>query len=256
MLKLARARGVEPEVGLQRDFHVHPGGHIHKGAAAPHGPVQGRELVVSGGHQLHEVLAHHLGVGAGEGAFHVGVHHALSGHLGLDVVVHHLGVVLGAHARQRCPLGLGDAQPLKGVLDVLGHVAPLAAHLGVGAHVGHDVVHVQPFNGRPPVLHRHPVVGFQRFQAEDAHPLGIVLFLGDFFHDLAGQAGVHLKGGVVTVLDVVNAAVHLGDIGLFGFKGSHCASSSFTAWKPSSMISFTSSPPPVRTMRASSSTWT
>ena len=33
VLKLARARCVEPEIGLQRNFHAHMGRHIHKGAA-------------------------------------------------------------------------------------------------------------------------------------------------------------------------------------------------------------------------------
>ena len=235
---------------------MHPGGHIHKGAAAPHGTMQGCKLVVGGGHQPHKMFAHHLGIGAGKGTLHIGVHYALCGYLGLDIVVYHLGVVLRAHAGQRSTLGLGDAQTLKGVLDVLGHIPPLAPHLGVGADIGDDVVHIQPGNGRAPVLHRHFVVGLQCFQAENAHPLGVVLFLGDFFHDLAGQAGAHRKGSVAAVPDIVNAAVNLSNIGLFGFKSSHSALSSFTAWKPSSMISFTSSSPPVRTIWASSSTWT
>ena len=256
VLELARTGGVQAEVGLQRDLHMHPGGNVHEGAAAPHCPVQGRELVIGGGHQLHEVALDHVGVGAGEGAFHVGVDDALRGHLGFDVVVDHLGVVLRPHAGQRSPLGLGNAQALKGVLDVLRHLAPLAPHLGVGADVGDDIAHIQPFDGRAPVLHRHLVVNLKALLAERTHPLRVVLFLGNFGHDVGCQAGIYLKGGVCGVLDVVNAAVHFGNVGLFGLKGSHFASSSFSAWKPSSMISFTRLPSPVRTMRASSSTCT
>ena len=77
------------------------------------------------------MLAHHPGIGAGEGAFHIGVHNALGGHFGLDVVVDDLGVILGAYTGQAGTLGLGDAQTFKGVLDVVGHFAPLAAHLGI-----------------------------------------------------------------------------------------------------------------------------
>ena len=256
MLELARAGGVQAEVGLQRDLHMHPGGHIHEGATAPHRAVQGREFVVGGRDQLHEVALHHVGIGTVQGTFDVGVDDALRGDLSLDVVVDHLGVILRADTGQRSSLGLRDAQTLEGVLDVLGNFAPLAPHLGVGTDVGDDVVHVQPFDGRTPVLHRHLVVNFKALLAEFTHPLGVVLFLGNLGHDVGGQAGIDLKGGVGGVLDVVNAAVYLGNIGLFSLKGSHFASSSFSAWKPSSMISLTRLPSPVRTMWASSRTWT
>ena len=256
MLKLACAGGVQAEVGLQRNLHMHARRDVDEGAAAPHSAVQGRELMIGGRHQLHEMLAHHLGIGAGQCAFHIGIHNALGGHFGLDVVVDDLGVILGADTGQAGTLGLGDTQTLKGVLDVVGHFAPLAAHLGIGAHVGDDVAHVQAGDGGTPVLHRHLVVGFQCFQAEDAHPFRVVLFLTDLFHDLRRQAGADLERRVGRIFDVVNAAVYFGDVGLFSFKGSHLASSSFRAAKPSSMISLTSSPLPVRTMRASSSTWT
>ena len=76
---------------------------------------------------------------------------------------------------------------------------------------------------------RHFVVGLQRFQAELAHPLGVVLFLGNLLDDLRRQAGVDLKRRVDLVLDVVDAAVDLGNVGLFSLKGSHFASSSFSA---------------------------
>ena len=256
MLKLACAGGVQAEVGLQRNLHMHARRDVDEGAAAPNSAVQGRELMIGGRHQLHEMLAHHLGIGAGEGAFHIGVHNALGGYFSLDVVVNHLGVILSTDTGQAGALGLGDAQTLKGVLDVVGHFAPLAAHLGIGAHVGDNVAHVQAGDGGAPVLHRHLVVGFQCFQAEDAHPFRVVLFLTDLFHDLRRQAGADLERRVGRIFDVVNAAVYFGDVGLFSLKGSHLASSSFRAAKPSSMISLTSSPLPVRTMRASSSTWT
>ena len=256
VLELARAGGVQAEVGLQGNVHMHTRGDVDEGTAAPHSAVQRRKLVVRGGHALHEVLLHHVGVGAGQGALHIGVDDALRGDLLLDVVVNDLGVVLCADARQARALGLRNAQTLKGVLDVVGHLAPLAAHLGVGAHVCDDIAHVQPFQGRAPVGNGRLVVNVQRLQAEFTHPLRIVLFLRNLFYDLCRQAGVDLKRRVDLVLDVVDTAVNLGDLGLFSLEGSHLASSSFSAVKPSSMISLTRLPSPVRTMRASSSTWT
>ena len=256
VLKLARTGGVQAEIGLQGDLHMDPGRHIHEGAAAPHRAVQGGELVVGGRHQLHEVALHHVGIGPGEGALDVGIDDALGGDFGLDVVVDHLGVILRAHTGQRGPLGLGDTQTLEGVLDVLRHLAPLAPHLGVGADVGDDAAHIQPFDGGAPVLHRHLIVNVQTLQAELPHPVRIMLFLGNFLHDIRCQTGADFKGSIGGIPDIVNAAVHLGNIGLFGLKGSHSASSSFSARKPSSMISWTRLPSPVRTMWASSSTWT
>ena len=50
---------------------------VDEGTAAPHSAVQRRKLVVRGGHALHEVLLHHVGVGAGQGALHIGVDDAL-----------------------------------------------------------------------------------------------------------------------------------------------------------------------------------
>ena len=256
MLKLAGTRRVEPEVGLQRDLHTDTRRDIHERAAAPDRAVQSGKLVVSRGHQLHKVGTHHFGIGAVEGTLNIGVNHALCGHLGLDVVVDHFGVILGTHTSQRSPFGLGDAKPLKRVFDVVGHLAPLAPHLSLGADVSDDIAHVQSLDGGAPVLHRHGVVDAQALLAENAHPLGVILFLGNFLDDLRGQAGIDLKGSVGLVLDVVNAAVHLGNVGLFCFKGSHLASSSFSARKPSSIISLTRLPSPVRTIWASSSTWT
>ena len=50
----------------------------------------------------------------------------------LQGVVDHLGLVLRAHAGQELALGLGDAQPVEGVLDVVGHVVPVFPCFSVG----------------------------------------------------------------------------------------------------------------------------
>ena len=143
VLELARALGVEPEVGLERDGQVHPLGDIHERAAGPHRPVERGKLVVARGDELHEILAHHVGILALEGAFHIGVDYALGGDLVAHIMVNQLGVVLRAHAERRA-LRLRDAQTLKGVLDVLRHVCPVVLHLRVRADIGGDVVNVQP----------------------------------------------------------------------------------------------------------------
>ena len=214
VLKLARALGVQAEIGLQRNGQVYALGHIHEGAARPHRAVQRREFVIRGLDQLHEVGAHHVGIFAVQGAFHVRVDHALLGHLGANVVIHQLGVILCAHARQRFTLRLRNAQPLKGVLDVLRHLGPLIFHIGVGADVGDDVIHVQSLDGGAPVGHVHAVVNLQGVQPEQLHPLRIMLFLGKLLHNGRGQTRLQFVSVLLVIPNVVNAAVNIRNIGL------------------------------------------
>ena len=79
---------------------MHACGNIDEGAAAPNGAMQRRKLVVGGGHALHEMLLHHVGVGAGQRALHIGVDDTLRGNFLFYIVVNDLGVVLRTHAGQ------------------------------------------------------------------------------------------------------------------------------------------------------------
>ena len=85
-----------------------------------------------------------------QGLLNAGVDDAHLGRGVLHVVVDELGVVLRADARQVAALGLGDAQALKGALDVVGHRLPVVLLVGVGLDVGDDVVHVQALDGGTP----------------------------------------------------------------------------------------------------------
>ena len=49
VLELARAGGVQAEVGLQGNVHMHARRDVDEGTAAPHSAVQRRKLVVRGG---------------------------------------------------------------------------------------------------------------------------------------------------------------------------------------------------------------
>ena len=73
---------------------------------------------------------------------HVGEDHALGLELLVDLVVDDLGLVLGADAGEELALGLGDAEPVEGVLDVLGDLAPVAAVALLGG--ADEVVDVVP----------------------------------------------------------------------------------------------------------------
>ena len=173
------------------------------------------KLVVARGDELHEILAHHVGILALEGAFHIGVDYALGGDLVAHIMINQLGVVLRAHAGERLALRLRDAQTLKGVLDVLRHVRPVVLHLRVRADIGGDVVNVQPLERGAPVGQAQLVVDLERLQAELLHPHGVALFLGQLVHDLRRQTGLHAVGVVLRVAYVVNAAVYVRNVGFF-----------------------------------------
>ena len=161
VLKLARALGVQAEIRLQRDGHLHTLRHVHERAAGPDRAVQRRKLMIARRNELHEVLLHHVGILALECALHIGIDNTLCGHLVLDVVVHELGVVLRADAGKRFALRLRDAEALKRVFNVLRDVLPVAFHVGLGADVGRDMIHVQALDGRAPIRDRHLIIDLQ-----------------------------------------------------------------------------------------------
>ena len=111
--------------------------------------------------ELHEILVHHVGVLALECALHIGIYDALRSHFVLDIVVHELGIVLRADAGKRFALRLRDAEPLERVFDVLRDVLPVVFHIGLGADVGRDMIHVQALDGRAPIRDRHLVIDLQ-----------------------------------------------------------------------------------------------
>ena len=215
VLKLARALGVQAEVRLQRDGHLHALRHVHERAAGPDRAVQRRELMVARRDELHEILVHHVGVLALECALHIGIDNTLCGHLVLDIVVHELGIVLRADAGKRFALRLRDAEPFEGILNILRDVLPVVFHIGLGADVGRDMIHVQALNGRAPIRDRHLIIDLQRLQPELLHPDRIALFLGELVDDLRRQALLHAIGIVLFVADVIDAAVNVRDLTFF-----------------------------------------
>ena len=145
---------------------------------------------------------------------HIRVDHALGSNLVAHIVINQLRVVLRADAGERLALRLRDAEAIKGVLDVLGHILPVVLHPGLRADIGGDVIHVQPLDRRTPVRQGHFVVDLQSMQAELLHPHRVMLFLRQFVDDLRRQTCLHTVGIVFDVPDVVNAAVDVLDHGL------------------------------------------
>ena len=123
-LELAHVLGVDPEVGLQRDVHVDALRDVDERAARPHRGVERGELVVADRDDGAEVLLEELRLLLERG---VGVEEedALLLEVLTDRVVDDLGLVLRGDARDEALLlRLRDAEPVVGVLDVLGEVRP------------------------------------------------------------------------------------------------------------------------------------
>ncbi len=209
MLKLPCALGVEPEVRLKRDGHLHALGHVHKRAAGPHRAVERGKLMVARGDELHKILLNHVGVLAFKGALHVGIDDALRSDLVADIVIDKLRVILRADAGERLALCLRDAKALKRVLYILGHVVPVVLHFCVRADISGDMVNVQSLYGRTPIGGGGLVIYLQGMKPELLHPDGIVLFLGQLVDYPGRQPLLHAVGIMFNVTDVIYAAVYI-----------------------------------------------
>ena len=183
-LELAHVLGVDPEVGLQRHLDLDPGRDVDEGTARPDRRVERGQFVVVGRDDRRPVLADEVLVLAQRGV-HVGEDHALRLELLVDLVVDDLGLVLGADAGEEFALRLGDAEPVEGVFDVLGDLAPVAAVLVRGADEVVDVVEVDLAEVAAPVRGRSAFEVLERLEPEVTHPLRLVLVVGDRFDDLA-----------------------------------------------------------------------
>src|SRR3954449_889825 len=209
-LELAHVLRVDAEVGLQRHLDVDARRHVDERSARPHGAVERGELVVVRRDDRREVLLDEVLVLAQRGV-HVREDHALGLELLVDLVVDDLGLVLRADAGEEVALGLGDAEPIEGLLDVLGHVVPRALGALGGAHEVVDLVEVDlGERWRAPGRHRAGEEVLERLEAEVAHPLRLALELGDLLDELARQA---LRRLVEVVLRVAEA-VALGVVGV------------------------------------------
>jgi len=215
MFKLSCSRCIQTEIGLQRNLHGHALRHVYKGTAGPDCTVQSRKLMVCRRHQLHEVFADHVRIFAVHGTLQIGIHYAQIGNFLPHIVVHQLGVILCSHTGKGLSLCLRNAQTFEGILDVLRHVGPLGFHIGIGADIGNNVVHVQPVDRRTPVRHLQFVVDLEGVQTELLHPDRIILFFGDLFYQCRCQAGINFIGISFCIFNIVDTSVNICDLLFF-----------------------------------------
>ena len=173
-----------------------------------------RELVVRGRDERHELLVDdRLPLGVMQRLLDARVDDAHFGRRVLHVVIDELGVVLRAHAGEVAALGLGDAQTLERVLDVVGHGLPVMLLIGVGLDVGDDVVHVEALDRGAPRRVGKTVEDFKRFETQLEHPLRLVLLGADLAHDVGRDTGFETLETLLAISEVIEAAVDVRDLG-------------------------------------------
>ena len=97
VFKLACSRCIQAEIGLQRNIHMHPLRHIHKGTARPDRPVQRGELMIFWRYKLHKIFFHNIFVFVHR-RFKIRIDDTLVAQFFLHPVIHHFRIVLGAYA--------------------------------------------------------------------------------------------------------------------------------------------------------------
>ena len=178
-LELTHVLRVDPEVGLQRDVDLDARRDIDERAARPDRRVKRGELVVVRWDHRREVFLHEVGILA-QRLVRAEEEHALLFEVLTDVVVYDLGVVLRTHAgEQALLLSLRNTELVVGVLDVVGDIFPIG-FVAIGrADVVVDVVEVDIAQLAAPLGHRSSVEVVERLESELAHPLRLVLDIGD-----------------------------------------------------------------------------
>ena len=134
---------------------------------------------------------------------HVEEEHALGLEVLLQLVVDDLGLVLRADAGQVVLLGLGDAEPVPGVLDVRRQVFPGLRLLLGRPDVIEDAVEVDLAEVAAPVRERAREEVVERLEAELPHPLRLVLVLGDRCDELVREPAARLEEVVLGIVEPV-----------------------------------------------------
>ena len=167
-----------------------------------------RELVVVLRDDRPEVLLDELLVLAQAGV-HVEEEHALLLEILLELVVHDLRLVLGAHAGEVLLLSLGNAELVPRVEDLRRQVLPALRLLLGRADVVVDVLEVDVVQVPAPLRQLPGEEVVERLVPELAHPVGLVLVLGDRLDDLVRDSTAGLEEVVLRLVRVREAVLVL-----------------------------------------------
>ena len=103
----------------------------------------------------------HLPVLPVQGALDIRIDDSLLHGKILHIMVYQFRVILGSHPGKGFALRFRYAQPFKGFLDIIRNSVPVVCHFRIRADIGRDVLHIQAFYGRAPVLHGDRIIYLQ-----------------------------------------------------------------------------------------------
>ena len=166
--------GINAEIRLQRVVDFDTGRDVDKAATTPDSAVKRGKLIVRRGNHRAEVFFHQIGVFTQRG---IGIEKDNTNlvEFFLHVVVDHFRIVLRTDTGEELPLGFGNAEPIEGLLDVVGHVIPAPLATIGGFDVVVDVVEVEFGQISAPFRHRFLLEYLVGFQAILAHPIRLAL---------------------------------------------------------------------------------
>lgn len=184
-LELPHVLRIDAEIRLYWHLDVNAFRDVDERAARPDSGIEGAELVVGIWYDRTEPFLDDLRVLA-KTTVHVEEDYSLLLEVFANRMVDGLGLVLGRDAGEPLLLGLGNAQLLEGVTDVLGDVIPILLRAFAGAQEVADVVEINLLEQGhvAPCRHRSLLVVPIGLDAELSHPLRLVLERRDVAHDL------------------------------------------------------------------------
>src|SRR5690349_12022765 len=102
-----------------------------------------------------------------------------------EAMVYDLRLVLGTNSSQEFLLSLGYAQPIEGLLDLIGNIFPLVLNLLGGTEIVVDVVKVDVSKIASPLGHWAFDEVFVGSEPELFHPFRLFLHLRNLFDSLS-----------------------------------------------------------------------
>ncbi|GBC91439.1 hypothetical protein HRbin14_02210 [bacterium HR14] len=122
-------------------------------------------------------------------------------------MVDDLAIILSSNPRKELTLPLRNAQPIKGALNLFGHLVPAAPLTLRRLDVVDNFVKVQARQVGSPAGHGLGEENLIGAQAEITHPLRLVLLIRDFLHHAAAETLARLKHRLDIVVETVLADI-------------------------------------------------
>ena len=159
MFKLPCSRRIQPEITLERHFHMNTLRYIDEGTAGPYGIVKGRKFMVIRSDELSEIRFDQFRVFL-DCRLEIHVNNALFFQFLLDIVVYHFRIVLGTYTGQGLLLRFRNTKTVEGFPDIFRKILPPGLHVRLRTDVSIDMFHIELRNIRRPGWNIQFIINF------------------------------------------------------------------------------------------------